>query len=79
MAAAHLKAPSVKQDFAPGAFWCTGKHGFESAVTAREVALRNRYPMQTYRCERCGLWHVGSAGNSQHGSKKNSAQLIRVE
>lgn len=59
MAAAYLKSdpvlPSVRIPY-----WCAGKHKFESATVAAEVAARNRHVLQHYRCRHCGHFHIGA-------------------
>jgi len=39
---------------------CTGKQAFADRHLARRAAQR-RHGRNIYRCETCGLWHVGSA------------------
>jgi hypothetical protein len=43
------------------AYWCDGKHGFESRALAEKVVRRRRQPGSIYRCSLCRLWHVGSS------------------
>lgn len=42
---------------------CNGKHGFRSHglanETARRSARRKDKSLSAYRCEHCGLWHIG--------------------
>jgi hypothetical protein len=75
MGAAYLKGPPVL----PWLFsrhWCEGKHPYESAIKAHEVADRSEFPLQVYRCSRCGRFHIG-AGRDTFGGKKAAKALIR--
>lgn len=49
----------------PKSAQCEGKHPYESARLAAEVA-RNRnksrkFKSMSYRCAHCGKWHIGGA------------------
>jgi len=45
---------------------CEGKHGYPTAQAATEVTKRirtkgrNRRNQEHYRCQECGLYHLGS-------------------
>lgn len=51
---------------------CTGKHPYPSAVRAWRVVRRHKRMfgrrfcrmLDVYRCERCGLWHIGKSFRS---------------
>lgn len=78
MSAAYLKGPS---DVLPTIPWtvahsCQGKHRYDSAMTAAEVASRSLFPMEHYRCNRCGGFHIGRA-IGKNGNRKAAKGLIR--
>jgi hypothetical protein len=76
MSAAYLKSDAViLSTHIP--FWCAGKHRFESARLASEVALRsNRGARTHYRCGLCGGFHVGAIG-VEALSRAAARELIR--
>lgn len=61
MAAAYLAA-SVVPRHGSEQFWCVGKEAFRSPAIAHMVAVRRRHVVrEQYRCDACGLWHIGRA------------------
>lgn len=77
MGAAYLvSAPVLPTIRIP--YWCAGKHPFESAVLAAEVAARsNRGVRCSYRCTHCGYFHVGAGHKGVLSSKAAVKELIR--
>jgi len=76
MGAAYLKGPpALPTIWHP--HWCSGKHPFESAIQAQEVANRSEYAMQIYRCATCGRFHIGGAPKRGEASKTVARTLIR--
>ena len=77
MGAAYLKAPApTVGDFQQGDPGCFGKVRFAEARLAHAVASKTllardmgngkkqRGIRESYRCDTCGGWHVGSRGRS---------------
>ncbi len=77
MGAAYLKSPSVRVvEFQRGEPGCFGKVRFAEARLAHAVASKTlqardmgngkkqRGIRESYRCDACGGWHVGSRGLS---------------
>lgn len=77
MGAAYLKGPpALPSTQIP--HWCMGKHAYESATVAVEVAQRSPHNLSTYRCLLCGRFHVGSSQRAIHRTtSKIAKELIR--
>lgn len=55
------RVPTFEDDAAWAQAACAGKHGFPSPQVASSVARRNKRPKAIpYRCNHCGLYHLGS-------------------
>ncbi len=74
MGAAYLQGAAGPRHGAER-FWCEGKQPFASPTQAYAVTQRGHRPKdrEAYRCDSCGLWHVGqvrmqvSKGWRNHG------------
>ena len=80
MGAAHLKGPPIERKV-ESRFGCVGKEAFKTPALAVEVALRRKDKARMhYRCENCGLWHIGSANTlTDHTPMYKKPGLIRKE
>lgn len=80
MTAAYLKGPDTGSSAGSGNFSCQGKVGFISASIAMRAAKRRKGRV-SYRCDFCGLWHVGTnPGKALAGQNlKGARDLIKRE
>lgn len=78
MPAAYLKGPAALPS-TNIAYWCQGKEQFESGAVAAEIAARGVAGAHctSYRCRRCGFWHVGKGRRDARPANGIAAQLIR--
>lgn len=80
MPAAYLAGPSAPPQGAK--IECSGKEAFASPTLAREVAGRSRLRRATYRCQKCGFWHLAGGLPYQTGVnrlERKRANLVRFE
>lgn len=55
------RVPTFDDDEARAQSACKGKHGFPTPQIASAISRRNKRPKAApYRCNHCGLYHLGS-------------------
>jgi hypothetical protein len=59
---------------------CYGKHPYPDKTIADSTFAKKRdVPLQSYRCQHCGFWHVGHININRTYKRAKNEQRVKAE